>query len=1190
MPYVELHCHSAFSFLDGASHPVELAAAAAEQGHTALGLTDHDGLPGTMEFAEASKPLGVRPITGAELTLDDGSHLTLLCEDRTGYRNLCRLITTAHEGTRGPPSGEASAGGSIRAPVSSPRISLEAIERHSGGLVCLSGCAADGALAARIERGQHAAAAATGKRLLTTFGPGRFRVELQRPFARNDRRRNRLLAGLAERLGVPCVATGNVHVHHRSRAPLQDAFVAVRHGTTLEESEALRRGNRSHALASPATMAERFADHPDAVQESGRLAERLSFDLTCDLGYRYPGAEDPTADRRLAEICRAELRDRYRRRSTRGEAIGRLEEELGIIRSLGLSGFFLLHRDLLELAREVACEVRGADAARRTLPPGRGRGSSVSSIVCYLTGLSHVDPVENELFLGRFLNEDLKALPDIDLDFPRDIREVLIPRVHERYGHDRSALIASFPTYRVRSAIRDFGKALGLPPGEIERSARSSDPFSFDLAGGDIFEAVGEQRAESPRWRALVRLMADATNLPRHVSQHPGGMVISTEPLVDMCPVQPAAMEGRQVVQWDKDSCADAGFVKIDLLGLGMLSAVEDCVARIARARGERIDLSRIPFDDPKVYAEIQRAETMGVFQIESRAQMQMLKRTRPESLDDLTVQVALVRPGPILGGAVHPYIERRKALRADPAYEVPYEHPSLEPVLRDTLGAIVFQDQVIEVAMAFAGFRPSEAEGLRRAMSRKRSEAAMRSYEQQFLEGAVARGASREVAERVYEQIVGFSGFGFPKAHSAAFGLLAYQSTWLRVHYGPEFLCALLNEQPMGFYPADALVHEAQRRGIVVLPPCISSSAAECTVEPVAFVAGGSCRRPDPLDSGSVRASPSLLTPSREGPTAATRPISARAHVHGSGPERTAGLVESEGFEAASQSASSPDAVSALAVRIGLGYVAGVRADDVRGVVAERERGGAFQSVSELAARCAAQGDALERLAWAGACDSLVRDAEVDGSAESARRRALWLLGTSASGVAVRDGTQLALPLEPAEPPALPEMTQWERLLADYGSTKVTLREHPLELMRPALDEDVRSSAALEGAPHGARVRVAGLVVARQRPATAKGVTFLLLEDEHGPINLIVPPPIYDRCRLAVRAEPLVLAGGKLERQEGVTNIVVDTVQRLERPDLPLGEVRHIEPRRMWSTDEPDTADLRAVAPAAHSFGRRGR
>jgi error-prone DNA polymerase len=530
-----------------------------------------------------------------------------------------------------------------------------------------------------------------------------------------------------------------------------------------------------------------------------------------------------------------------------------------------------------------------------------------------------------------------------------------------------------------------------------------------------------------------------------------------------------------------------------------MLSAVERCVDEIARVRGQTIDLSRIDWDDREVYGEIQAADTMGVFQIESRAQMQMLKRTLPESLDDLTVQVALVRPGPIQGGAVHPYIERRKALRADPSYKVPYEHPSLEPVLKDTLGAIVFQDQVIEVAMAFAGFTPGEAEGLRRAMSRKRSEAALRSYERKFVEGAVARGASEASACRVYDQIVGFSGFGFPKAHSAAFGLLAYQSTWLRVHYAAEFLCALLNEQPMGFYPPDTLVHEAQRREISILPPDACASIAECRVE------GG-------------------------------------------------------------------------AVRMGLGYVAGVSAEDVKAIVAERERGGPFSSVESLASRCATRVDALERLAWAGALDGLVEDG---------RREALWRLGVAAPGVRVAGGTQLALPVE-VEAPELAGLSPWERMLADYGSTRVTLREHPLELMRPGLGEDVLTSADLERTRHGATVRVAGMVVARQRPSTANGITFMLLEDEHGTINLIVPVPVYERCRLAVRAEPLLIADGKLERRDGTTNVLCSSVRRLERPDLPLGEVRHIEPRRAWSNDEA-AGDLRAVVPAAHSFGRRG-
>jgi error-prone DNA polymerase len=1166
VPYVELHCHSAYSFLDGASHPVELAGVAAEQGHSAIALTDHDGLHGAMEMAQALGPLGIRHITGAEVTLDDGSHLTLLCETREGYTNLCRLLTASHWHTRKwaregweDPTGQVVDG---RRPGQDPldeepSVSLEEVERCAAGLVCLSGCARDGAVAARIEAGDHPGAAAVARRLLRAFGPERFRVELQRPYWRNDRRRNRLLAELAERLGVPCVATGNVHAHARDRIPLQDAMVAVRLGATLDETEPRRRGNSSHVLVPPGRMAERFREHRDAVEESGRLAERLTFDLTADLGYRYPGSEDPDADRKLAELCSALFEERFSGRRRREEAATRLDEELAVIRHLGLSGFFLLHRDLLELAREVAVEVRSAESARRLLPPGRGRGSSVSSIVCYLTGLSHVDPIENDLLLGRFLNEELTALPDIDLDFPRDIRDVLIPRVHDRYGRDRCALVAAFATFQVRSAVRDFAKALGLPPGEIERLARAVDPWKDRNDIADDVPGRGRRGRRSPRWDALVKLARDAWGLPRHQSQHPGGMVISTQPLIDLCPVQPASMEGRQMVQWDKDSCGDAGFLKIDLLGLGMLSAVERCIDEIARVREERIDLSRIPYDDREVYARIQEAETMGVFQIESRAQMQMLKRTRPENLDDLTVQVALVRPGPIIGGAVHPYIEHRKALREIPGYEVPYLHPALEPVLRDTLGTIVFQDQVLEVAMAFAGFSAGEAEGLRRAMSRKRSEAAIRVYEEKFIEGGVARGASRAVAEQVWAQIVGFSGFGFPKAHSAAFGLLAYQSTWLRVHYQPEFLCGLLNEQPMGFYPPDSLVHEAQRRGVEVLPPCVARSDASCLVEPA---------RPRVL-SEELRSSGGLP---------------AKPALGGAAPWLPRPPAE--------------EASLGLAVRLGLGYVAGVKEMEVRALVAERESGGPWRSLGDLAGRSGASAETLGKLAWAGACDALV-----DGPEEGRRRRALWTLGVAVPGSPVPEGTQLSLPLDPHEGPELRALSAWERMLADYGSTGVTLREHPLELMRPELPDDLRTSEQLERHPHGRRVRVAGLVVARQRPATAKGVTFMLLEDEHGTINLIVPPPVHDRFRLVVRSEPLVLATGRLERREGTTNVLVDRIERLERPDLPKAEIKHIEPRRVWSSEAgegipgeaaagTEEADLRAVAPAGHSFGRRGR
>ena len=754
------------------------------------------------------------------MTVAGGAHLTLLVESSRGYANLCRILTAAHAGTR--PEGKE------HRVLLEPAVSLETVAELNEGLVCLSGCARDG-LALRDPHG--------AARLAAAFGRERFFVELQRPYERGDTRRHVALRHLAEHLGVETVATGNVHAHSSRRTLLQDALVAIRCRTSLDGCERERRGNREAVLRAPGEMVERFAGIDRAAAErTVAIAERLTFDLTAELGYRYPDFSDRAdpATRQLAAICEHAFGERYGacNDQLRARARARLESELALIGRLGLAGFFLLHHEVLELARECALEVRGRDSPRMFLPPGRGRGSSVGSIVCYLTGLSHVDPVENDLSLGRFLNEELAAVPDIDLDFPRDIREKLIVRVTERYGHEHAALVASFATYRSRGAIRDVGKALGLPHAELERLARVTDGWSAERVADEVAELPdADRKLLSKRWRAFRFLTAEIARLPRHVSQHPGGMVISSRPLIELVPVQPAAMAGRQLCQWDKDSCADAGFLKIDLLGLGMLSCIEECVDRIAQLHGAPIDLSRIPLDDPAVFAEIQAADTVGTFQIESRAQMQSLLRTKPETIDDLTIQVALVRPGPIQGKAVHPYIEHRRRLREDPSFVFPVPHESLREPLTSTLGVVVFQDQVLDVAIALAGFTIGEAEGLRRAMSRKRSHEALEAHRVSFVEGAVRKGIAEEVADGVFDTLVGFSGFGFPKAHAAAFGLLAYQSAWLRHHYPAEFLCGLLNEQPMGFYPPASLVRDAQRRGVEVRSPDVNLSGARCSL-----------------------------------------------------------------------------------------------------------------------------------------------------------------------------------------------------------------------------------------------------------------------------------------------------------------------------------------------------------------------
>jgi error-prone DNA polymerase len=1067
--YVELHAHSAYSFLDGASQPEELAARAAELGYEALALTDHDGVYGSLEFAHAAKHFGVRPITGTEVTLADGSHVTLLVENTRGYANLCRLLTAAHAHTRDTTN---------REPVP-PRLDQALLEELNEGLVCLSGCARDGL----AVRDPNAAA-----RLARAFGRDRFYVELQRPYERGDARRNAHLRDLAAALGVRTIATGDVHAHDRSRVALQDVLVAVRCCTSLEGCEQERRGNHESVLLSPREMVDRFPDDRDAVRRTVALAERLEFDLTEELGYRYPDFSDDAepAIVQLRRVCESAFVERYsdlnghKRRVRR-----RLEEELALIDELGLAGFFLLHWEVLELAREVALEVRGPGSMRHVLPPGRGRGSSVGSLVCYLTGLSHVDPVANNLSLGRFLNRELASVPDIDLDFPRDIREKLIVRVVERYGSEHASLVAAFATYRSRGAIRDVGKALGLPYADLERLARLTDGWNAQRVADEIAALPdAATKLQSPRWRAFGALCTEIAGLPRHISQHPGGMVISSRPLVELVPVQPAAMEGRQMCQWDKDSCADAGFLKIDLLGLGMLSAVEECVDLVARNRGEKIDLSRAKLDDEAVFEEIQRADTIGCFQIESRAQMQVILRTRPETIDDITVQVALVRPGPIQGKAVHPYVERRQLLRDDPTYRAPADHPLLEEPLRETLGVVVFQDQVLDVAVHLAGFSVGEAEGLRRAMSRKRSHAALEAWRERFVAGALEKGVEEAKAHELYDKLVAFSGFGFPKSHAAAFGLLAYQSAWLRHHYAAEFLAALLNAQPMGFYPPATLVRDGQKRGVETRPPDVNRSEVGCTIE--------------------------------------------------------------DG-----------------AVRVGLKYVTGLGEDDAEAVAANRP----YSSVRELAQKTGLSEDELRALAESGACDCF----------GLRRRELLWQLGLVPRPASVPgtggEAKQLALPLEPTvATPDLPEPTVWERMLADYRTTSLSVGIHPLELLRPHLPPGTLSTEVLLQQPHRASVQFAGLVVARQRPATANGVVFMLLEDEYAQVNLVIAPQVYERFRAAVRSEPLLLVRGRYEHSDRNRNVLVRDLVSL----APLAR------------SLTDGADVHVALPRAHHFGHR--
>lgn len=1075
-PYVELHAHSGYSFLDGASHPEELVLQAIEYGYPALALTDHDGLYGAMEFAQAARHHGLQPITGAEITVHGClpdldlrvphpgpdyeipvHHLTLLAETPRGYANLSRLITRSRLDSpkRSAPS----------LPFSSLLVP-ESVE----GIICLTGCRR-GPLATALESSQAAGEALT-RLLLAAFGPDRLFVELQDNEIKGDRGRNRKLACLADRMGVPVVATGNVHYHRPERHRLHDVLTAIRFRTTLDGSHPYRKPNcRSH-LSTAEEMNARFEGRSDALRHTLAIAERCSeFDLTSDLGYAFPdfvGSDRGGAIETLAAICLAEISRRYEPGSREEtDAANRLSEELKLVDLHGLGGFFLVYRDIMNLARDVARELRGnSPRAHSSLPPGRGRGSSVSSIICYLIGLSHVDPVKAKLFLGRFLNEALRSVPDIDLDFPRDIRAELILRVYETYGHDHAALVCTFPTYRLRSIVREVGKVLDLPQGDLEKLSKLAESRSGQGLKAEL-ERIPElkDKAQSPLWQALGALGEEIAGLPRHVSQHVGGMIISSRPLLEMVPLEPAAWEGRFLCQWDKDSCDDAGFIKIDFLALGMLSLVEDAVDLIAERKGAPPDLSRIDYQDEAVFDRICSGDTVGLFQVESRAQIQMIRRVRPRNLEDLAVQVAIVRPGPIVGGAVNPYVRRRELLNDNPEYVVQYDHPLLEEALGETLGVIIFQDQVLKVCQALAGFTDGQGESLRRAMSRKRSHEAMQSHWEAFRDGAMARNVPEELAAKVFDQVSAFSEFGFPKSHAAAFGLLAYQSAWLR-HYNPiEYYVALFNNQPMGFYSLDALGRDARRNGIHILLPDVNHSEIRCTAE--------------------------------------------GEHL-----------------------------------RVGLGFVRGLGRDMADELVAERERRGPFASLVDFLRRTPARlkRPAIENLIWVGAFEAM----------GLTRRELLWQVGlwlgpeSDAKRTGGRDDhPQQEMALDaPYQDLSFGDLTDGDRMVAEYRMLRFSTKLHPLSLLKDQLDPDTVSSDRLPQLRQRSKVTVAGMVTTRQRPATAKGYLFILMEDEHGPINLIVKPKIYEKCRNAIRTEPFLSARGELRKDGASLNVVATDIR----------------------------------------------
>ena len=817
--YAELHCHTNYSFHEGASSVEELLVRSKELGHRALAITDHDNLCGAMHFAQVARSVDVQAITGAEVTLTDGSHLTLLAETRQGYSNLSRIISYSYI------SGERR----------DPAFDLKHMPELAQGLVLLTGCR-QGRLSSLLEQGHQARAQNQLRQYLDWFGTSNVFVELQQNLVQGDTRRNRQLLQLAGELGAGVVAANNVHYHSPERHRLQDALVSIKHNLSLDETHQQRRPNGQFYLKPREKMAALFQGCPEALGNTLRIAGRCDFDLTKDLGYQFPDYPVPqgfTPLTYLEDLCLQAAQRRYGGVTEKVKA--RLDEEFWLIEKHNLAGFFLIYYDIIQMARQIMIELGLSDAEipLEERPPGRGRGSSVAMLTGYLIGLSHIDPLEYNLSLDRFLSDDMGSVPDIDLDFPRNIREELIKRVHEKWGWDHAALSGMISTYRLKGAIRDLGKALGLPSQDVDKLAKRVDGHNASALRPEMLGLPEfRDKVDAPVWRHLIDLALQLDGFPKYLAQHPGGMIISSSPLIDMTPVQPSAIADRYVCHWDKDSIDQAGFVKIDFLALGALSQMQDALLLIEERTGHYIDLSRIDFDDQAVYENMHQADTIGIFQVESAAQMQTVPRIKPRNLTDMAYEVGAVRPGVGVNDGVSQFIERRSQ---GAPWE--YDHPLERRALERTLGIILFQDQVNHVAMDVAGFSAVEADQMRRAFTRRNNQALIDFYREKFLRGAWKMGVAQNAAEKIFKKFNGH--YMFPESHAFAFGATAYHMAWLKFYYPLEFFVAIFNQQPMGFYNRETLKEDAKRHGIAVLNPDINDSIEKCTIKDESLLLG---------------------------------------------------------------------------------------------------------------------------------------------------------------------------------------------------------------------------------------------------------------------------------------------------------------------------------------------------------------
>jgi error-prone DNA polymerase len=1142
--YIELHAASAFSFLQGASLPEAIVDRAADLGYSALALVDRDGVHGAPRFHKAARAAGIRPIIGAELTiqgsLKSGSlksdradsdfklqtsdfmwTLPVLCESAEGYRNLCRLITRMK----------------MRAPKGEGALVLDELDGTTAGLVALAGRAA-------LDTGRFGVGGLID-RVVGIFGRGRTYVELQRHYRRDEEAANEILTQMADAFRVPTIVTNGVRFAVPASRPLFDVLTCIHHHTDLMQAGTRLAPNAERYLKPPGDMAALFDDHAGAVARTCELADRLQYTMA-DLGYRFPDYPVPAGETQasfLRRITELGARDRYRPFHDRARA--QIARELDLIEKLDLAGYFLIVWDIVNYCRQQDILVQG-------------RGSAANSAVCYSLGITAVDPVGMDLLFERFLSEERGEWPDIDLDLPSgDRRERVIQHVYEKYGRLGAAMTANVITYRGRSAAREVGKALGFDAAQVDRLAKVMNHFEFTDPADTLprhLATVGLD-LNSDRVRLFARLWDEMQDLPRHLGQHSGGMVICQGQLDSVVPLENATMPGRVVVQWDKDDCADMGIVKVDLLGLGMMAAIQDALTLVngkinaetaesaehinenkfsagsASSAFKRVDLAHLPPNDPSVYRMLCEADTIGVFQVESRAQMATLPRLAPATFYDLVVQVAIIRPGPIVGQMVHPYLNRRAGREP-----VEYPHPSLEPILARTLGVPLFQEQLLRMAMVAAGFTGGQAEELRRAFGFKRSERRMKQVEVQLREGMARTGITGEAVEQIIASITSFALYGFPESHAASFALLAYASAYLKAHYPAAFYTALLNNQPMGFYHPSTLVKDAQRRGVRFHPIDAQVSDWNCTVEA----------------DGAIRLGLRYVSGLRE---QVGKAIAA---------QRATGVVQA--FRPAVCPKCGCDAPSMIEETARRSFCNVCSHEwPVRMIPPRR-----FASLDDLVARTGLRRDEVVTLADIGALNSFGYD----------RRAALWQAeravrpsgalfghedaeGAEAAEAIVPSASALgasALSASASSAPSasssefcpLKPMTESERLVADYAGTGLTIGRHPMALRREELAmRGVLRAIDLRGARQGRVVRVAGMVITRQRPGTAKGFVFLTLEDETGVANIIVRPDLFARDRMVIIEEPFLVVEGVLQNQDGVTAVRAEAVQGMRGADI---------------------------------------